>query len=184
MSDSKTLMQIKLEELGCRIEGDFISHAGIPLKVKWEIERLYVYPYWIRTKAIEDFIWEVGKLRPHYLFGIKTGGLLLAKDVGEALNEQGGKVSVNYRWCHQQVDEGRTIIMDDVLTTGGTVRGVVKEFNQKIAWAIETENKYKQKAEHNGKIVAIAVLVNRSQLTEIEGIPIISGFFADEVKSG
>lgn len=51
--------------------------------------------------------------------------------------------------------------MDDVLTTGSTV----KEYFDKV------------------HVLAVAVLVNRSKLTKINNRPIISGFFADEVNT-
>ena len=53
------------------------------------------------------------------------------------------------------------LIMDDVLTTGSTVRELFDKVH----------------------VLGVAVLVNRSRLTKINNKPIISGFFADEVNT-
>ena len=53
------------------------------------------------------------------------------------------------------------VLVDDVLTTGKTIEEYIK---------------------YNMKPMAIAVLVNRSKITQIDGIPIISGFHADIVE--
>ena len=50
------------------------------------------------------------------------------------------------------------ILIDDVITTGNTIRAYL-----------------------TSRIKAIAVLVNRSGLFDINGIPIITGIFADRV---
>ncbi|GAI53369.1 unnamed protein product [marine sediment metagenome] len=49
-------------------------------------------------------------------------------------------------------------MVDDVITTGRTIQLYL-----------------------TGEVVAIAVLVNRSGLSEINGIPIVSGIYADKV---
>jgi len=125
--------------------------------VKWDIEKLYTYPKWIRIEVLRLFIFSIGLLRPKTLIGIPTGGLLLANDVGGCLE------IIPYRAdsLHlRSISPGPQVLIDDVLTTGSTVRN----------WL-------------TGRIVAVAVLVNRSSLSDISGVPIVSGLVIDEVKS-
>jgi len=127
--------------------------------VFWDIEKLFRYPKWVRIKAIEPFIFEIGKRKPGLLVGMQKGGYLLAKDIAECLNLR--CLSESYYWCPDTTVEDPFIcLIDDVLTTGNTIRNYLKK----------------------GHVHWIAVLVNRSKLTEINGIPIISGLITDIVQ--
>ena len=151
-------MYNELITLGLREEGDFTLHSGAKSDVFWDIEKLFRYPEWMRIEAIKEFIWKVGLLSPGKLVGIRRGGLLLAHDVGKCLN----LTVLNQDGCVEElrkVGDG-VIIIDDVLTTGGTVSKCLKKFNN---------------------VVAVAVLINRSVKSEIGGVPIITGEYADNI---
>lgn len=157
----------RLTSLGLRKEGEFTLHSGAKSKIFWDIENLFRYPYWVRIKAIEEFIWQIGLAKPRFIAGIRKGGLLLAEDIGECLDtyilNQEGYVHINRN------PRGRgsgSILLDDVLTTGGTIREI-------LARGINLEG---------SEITHIAVLINRSGETEIDGIPIIIGAITDRLE--
>lgn len=159
----------KLLELGLREEGSFTLHSGRHSSVFWNIEKLFRYPYWIRVEAIKPFIWKIGLKNPELLVGIKTGGYLLAKDIGKCLfSHKLGLTMPVYSeeyYCRKEQSTFEclnTILLDDVMTTGGSIRDYLRK---------------------SDSVTSIAILVNRSGLKEIGGIPIISGLVADEVES-
>lgn len=148
-------MREQLERMGLRLKGDFTLKSGDTSSVKWDIEKMFQYPQWVRIETLRPWIWEIGFHRPNNLVGIPTGGLLLARDIGAV------KALDCYTTDHFTATVGlnrRTIVVDDVITTGKTIQGYLSK-----------------------ETVAIAVLVNRSGLDEINGIPIISGIYADRV---
>lgn len=79
----------RLIQLGVREEypswEEVTLSSGIKTRVFWNIKKLFSYPPWVRERAIESFIWQIGKLCPNTLMGICTGGLMLANDIQRAL---------------------------------------------------------------------------------------------------
>jgi len=165
----QTGMLERLTELGLREEGEERElHSGLKSNVFWDIEALFAYPSFIITKAIELFIWELGKLKPEQLIGIPTGGLLLGQHIRPLL-----RLPMNILVCHDPESHIRSrpcIMIDDVLTTGDTLARTINAMmdmhgTRGLGWRPNY----------------IAVLVNRGGITEIEGIPVISGIMADKV---
>ena len=153
-------MEDKLRRLGLRLEGDFPLHSGGRSSVFWDVEKLFNYPYWARIETIRPFIYGISIKKPALLVGIRRGGYLLAKDIGECLSLT--VMDDNYICNSKICPYGclKTILIDDCMTTGGSVRKYLK---------------------NSDSTIAVAILVNRSGLSEIDGIPIISGIHADEV---
>lgn len=153
-------MYDKLVTLGLRKEGEFTLHSGAKSNVFWNIEELYNYPEWVRVEAIKEFIWKIGVVRPGRLIGIRTGGLLLAHDIGKQLDiyvfNQDGYVEGGNE-VGRRLDN-KVIIIDDVLTTGGTATKCLERFDN---------------------VIAVAVLINRSNRDKLSGTPIITGLYAD-----
>jgi len=155
-------MQEKLDKLGLRIEGDFTLHSGAKTNVKWDIEKLFdvSIPDYERLFYLRPWHREILKFirsRDILIVGIPTGGYFLAQDFA---------THYKFRYAHpkyhlENTKKWNALIVDDVLTTGTTVR----EYFDKV------------------HVLAVAVLVNRSKLTRINNRPIISGFFADEVNT-
>ena len=143
----------KLERMGLKLKGDFTLKSGAKNNVKWDIEKMFQYPQWVRIETLRPWIWEIGLYRPNNLIGIRSGGFLLACDVGKALDAY-----ITDKYTTTVGHNRRAIVVDDVITTGRTIRGYLSE-----------------------ETIAIAVLVNRSGLDEINGIPIVTGIFADAV---
>lgn len=148
-------MEEKLIKMGLRLEGEFTLKSGVISHVKWDIERMFEYPQWVRVEAMRPWIYEIGLYRPNNLVGVSTGGWMLALDVGAKSSLD---VYVTDKYTNTVGLNRRVIVVDDVMTTGRTVRGYL-----------------------GSDVVAIAVLVNRSGLDEINGIPIVTGIFADKV---
>ena len=145
-------MRDKLKALGLRNTGEFRHHSGAESDVFWDVGKLFDYPEWMRVDALGSFIWQIGLLHPTCIVGIRTGGYQLAGDIANCLEIPSlpSDTSVEPRGC--------VVIVDDVLTTGQSCKEVLRCFND---------------------VVSIAVLINRSRLDEICGIPIISGCWAD-----
>lgn len=112
---------------------------------------MFQYPQWVRIETLRPWIWGIGLFCPNNLVGIRSGGFLLACDVGKALDTY-----VTDRCTTTLGHNRRTVVVDDVITTGRTIQGYLGK-----------------------ETVAIAVLINRSGLDEINGIPIVTGIFAD-----
>ena len=146
-------MREQLERMGLRLKGDFTLKSGATSSIKWDIEKMFQYPRWVRIQTLKSWIWEIGLYRPNNLIGIRSGGFLLACDVGHALD-----IHVCDRYTATVGLNRRAVVIDDVITTGRTIRGYLSE-----------------------EVVAIAVLVNRSGLSELNGVPIVTGTFADRV---
>ena len=164
VSSSLTIrsMQERLEKLGLRVEGDFTLHSGAKASVKWDIEKLHSdYALHERLFYLRPWHREILKFirgRDILIVGVPTGGYYLAMDFAEhyKLRYAHPKYHLN-----ESSKKWNAIVIDDVLTTGTTV----KEYFDKV------------------HVLAVAVLVNRSKLTKINNKPIISGFFADEVNT-
>jgi orotate phosphoribosyltransferase len=151
------MMINKLEALGLRLTGEFTLHSGVKSNIFWDVERLFLHPQWMRLEAIRPFIWKIGLLRPTCLVGVPTGGRLLAKDIAACLEIP------YFDDLLARFDNSKIILVDDVLTTGNTIRKYCKQSKQ---------------------IIAVAILVNRSkpgQFVAINSIPLISGIFADRI---
>lgn len=148
-------MEEKLREMGLRLEGDFTLKSGEQSNVFWDVSKLFGFPQWVRIEAMREWIYKIGLYRPNNLVGIQTGGFLLAGDICSY------KALDCYRTDHSTGTVGfsrRTVVVDDVITTGRTIQGYLSK-----------------------ETVAIAVLVNRSGLSELSGLPIVTGIFADRV---
>lgn len=156
-----------LIELGLREEYDEPQtlHSGGESRVFWNIQKLYRYSEWMRLEVLREWIWAIGLLDLDSAIGIRRGGLKLAEDVGKALDimvfNEGGYVEA-YRPTGKLIPDQKGILIDDVLTTGSTIKQTLGN-------------------PHLPQVTHIAVLVNRSGMAELEGIPIISGISTDEV---
>ena len=146
----------KLVELGLRKEGDFILSSRVRSEVFWDIEELFNYPKWIQEEAVREFIWKVGMLKPDAIVGIPRGGYILgglmARCLGVDIVEPA--TARSNRWG--------IVVVDDVLTTGNTISSYLQS-------GLST-------------VLAVAVLINRSDFSEMNGVPIISGVVTDFVE--
>jgi len=142
-------------------EGHFLLSSGLHSSVYWEKFRVLQYPHY--TGQLCSLI--AGHFRDQsvqLVAGPTTGGVLLAYEVARHLGirsiyaEKHDERRVFRRGFEISPGE-RTLVVDDVLTTGGSIRQVVDEVRRS-----------------GGEVIGIGVLVDRSQKKIDLGAPLFS----------
>jgi orotate phosphoribosyltransferase len=158
MSDE--IIQI-FRDAGAILEGHFLLTSGLHSPVYWEKFRVLQYPHY--TERLCRLIAQhFKKDKVQVVAGPTTGGIILTFEVARQLGVKGvfaekeGEVRVFRRGFTINPDE-RVLIVDDILTTGGSIVEV-----------IDAVRKLK------GNIVGIGVLVDRSEQTKDFGVPLFS----------
>ncbi|GAJ07567.1 unnamed protein product, partial [marine sediment metagenome] len=109
-----------LIKAGIRLEGDFTLKSGIKSSVKWDVELLFKdMLYHERRELLRPWARKIVKivhswLPPNWIVGIPTGGYLLSLELGYSCPV----IMAGYKLPYP----GRVLVVDDVLTTGATVR--------------------------------------------------------------
>ncbi|MFC2039666.1 orotate phosphoribosyltransferase [Chloroflexota bacterium] len=137
-------------ESGTKTEGHFLLTSGLHSPVYWEKFRVLQFPQYTEQLCrimAEHFRPE----NPQVVVGPTTGGVILSFEVARQLGLRGLFVEKNdsgertlKRGFNIGKDE-RVLIVDDILTTGGSVREVVSAVKKA-----------------GGDIIGIAVMVDRS----------------------
>jgi orotate phosphoribosyltransferase len=148
VADQKRIFEI-FEKAGALLKGHFLLSSGFHSDVYFEKYRVLQYPEYVETlcrKMAELF--KDDKIQ--VVVGPTTGGVIIAYEVAKNLGtrsiiaEPGETGRIFKRGF--SIDPGeRVLIVDDILTTGGSIREV-----------IELVEKYK------GDIQGIGVLLDRS----------------------
>ncbi len=110
--------------------------------------------------VLEEMEWDVESVDT--IVGISINGILFAHEIASQLNvdvaihrdgqgEEGGHLSTKYG----QVGGKRVVVVDDVLSTGKTMKNTISVLQGMGA-----------------EVLLALVLVNKTQLNEIEGIPL------------
>ncbi len=125
------------------------------------------------ASAMTDMIMECIDGKPDVVVGVATSGIpiatLVAEELGADLSmyypkklkwegkEQrvGGLFSENFA----KVDEKRCVIVDNVITTGSTIKETAEQIRSK-----------------NGKVLCAAVIIDKKGIDEMEGFPVLSIF--------
>jgi orotate phosphoribosyltransferase len=143
------------------LEGHFLLTSGLHSPVYWEKFRVLQHPQY--TEKLCQLIAEhFRKDRVQVVAGPTTGGIILAFEVARQLGVKGifaekeGEGRAFRRGFTINPGE-RVLIVDDILTTGGSILEV-----------IQAVNKLK------GDIVGIGVLVDRSEQPKDFGVPLFS----------
>jgi orotate phosphoribosyltransferase len=149
-----------LREAGAMLEGHFQLSSGKHSGLYVEKFRLLERPP--QTEALCKMIAEWAKpLRPGLICGPTTGGLLISYEVARHLglrsifaekNEDGGGRSFQRGFVIEPGE--RVVVVDDVLTTGGSVRDVID--------AVRTLK---------GELVGVATIIDRSGGKVDFGVP-------------
>jgi len=155
----------KVEEIfqksGALLKGHFLLTSGLHSPVYWEKFLVLQYPHYTEQlcRMIADHFREE---KIQVVAGPTTGGIILAFEVARQLGVRGifaeeeGTERVFRRGF--KIDPGeRVLIVDDILTTGGSIRGVMAAVNKL-----------------DGKIIGIGVLVDRSEQKLDFGVPLFS----------
>lgn len=142
-------MQI-FKDAGALQEGHFLLTSGLHSPVYWEKFRVLQYPR--HTEKLCRLIAEhFKKQNIEVVAGPTTGGIILAFEVAKQLGvksifaEKEGEKRVFRRGFTLHPGE-RVLVVDDVLTTGGSVTEVLDAVNQL-----------------GGNVIGIGVLVDRTQ---------------------
>jgi orotate phosphoribosyltransferase len=159
MNENEVLNIFK--KAGALLEGHFLLTSGLHSPVYWEKFRVLQYP--------ESTAQLCSLIARHYkdqkiqvVAGPTTGGVILAFEVAKQLGvrsafaEKEGTSRVFRRGFTIKPGE-RVLIVDDILTTGGSVVEVIKAVNKV-----------------SGNIVGIGVMVNRSDQEIDLGAPLYS----------
>ena len=170
MSDE--IIQI-FRDAGAILEGHFLLTSGLHSPVYWEKFRVLQYPHY--TEKLCRLIAEhFKKDKVQVVAGPTTGGIILAFEVARQLGVRGifaekldpdsksgqGKEGTSERAFRRgfNIEPGeRVLLVDDILTTGGSIREVISAISKT-----------------QGKLVGIGVLVDRAEKSPDFGVP----FFA------
>lgn len=146
---------------GAMLKGHFRLTSGLHSPVYWEKFQVMQFPH--LTEQLCRMIAEHYRNRDvQIVAGPTTGGIILAHEVGRQLGvrslyaEKEGEERVFRRGFN--IDPGeRVLIVDDILTTGGSIREVMAAVTQR-----------------GGRIIGVGVLVDRSGQALDFGVPLFS----------
>ena len=149
------------QKAGALLKGHFLLASGLHSPVYWEKFRVLQFPNYTEQlcRMIADHFRKQGI---QAVAGPTTGGIILAFEVAKQLGvrslfaEKEGDERVFRRGFN--IDPGeRVLVVDDILTTGGSIREVMAAVNKP-----------------GGKIIGIGVLVDRSEQKLDFGVPLFS----------
>jgi len=149
-------------ETGALLEGHFLLASGLHSPVYWEKIRVLQFPDY--TKQFCSMIANHYRQQGIQLVaGPTTGGIILAFETAKQLGlraiyaEKEGDKGRTFRRGAAIKPGERVLIVDDILTTGGSVREVVAAVT-----------------EQGGEIIGIGILVDRSEQGIDFGVPLFS----------
>ena len=146
---------------GAVLEGHFLLHSGMHSAVYWEKFRVLQYPEYVSQLC--------GMIARHFrdvpidlVAGPATGGMILAFEVARQMGKRAIYAEKegdrkNFRRGAAIAPGDRILIVDDVMTAGGSINEVTAAIN-----------------ERQGKLVGVGVLVDRSDVTPDFGVPLYS----------
>jgi len=149
------------EEVGAVKEGHFLLTSGLHSPIYWDKFRLLQYPH--HTSKLCDLI--VQKFIDQQIdivVGPMTGGIILAFETARQLGvmsafaEKEGS-TLAFRRDYNITQEKRVLVVDDVMTTGGSVWNTIHAVNK-----------------FGGSVVGVGLLVDRSQNKVDFGVPLFS----------
>jgi len=154
-----------LREAGALAEGHFLLTSGRHSAVYWEKFRILEKPKYAE-RLCREISGHFHDCNVGLVAGPTTGGVIVAYEVARQLGvrsifaEKQGETRVFRRGF--QIDGGdRVLIVDDVLTTGGSIREVVDEVRRKGA-----------------DLVGVGVLIDRSEGEVDLGVPLFAAYRA------
>lgn len=150
------------KEAGAFTEGHFQLTSGLHSPMYWEKFRILEHPRYTERlcRMIANHFRDENV---QLVAGPTTGGVIVAYEVARQLGvrsifaERVGTSARVFRRGFEIAPGERVLVVDDVLTTGGSVREVMAEAGRK-----------------GGQLVGIGVLVDRTQADVDFGIPLFS----------
>jgi orotate phosphoribosyltransferase len=148
MSNQKEIFDI-FEKSGALLKGHFLLSSGLHSGLYFEKFQVLQYPEYVEVlcRKLADFFKDDGV---EVVVGPTTGGVIIAYEVAKNLKvrsifaEPGEQGRIFKRGFNLNKGE-RVLIVDDILTTGGSVKEVVQLVEQ-----------------HQAEILGIGILLDRS----------------------
>ncbi|MBM4447957.1 MAG: orotate phosphoribosyltransferase [Chloroflexi bacterium] len=148
-----------LQKSGALLKGHFLLTSGLHSPAYWEKFRILQFPGYTEQlcRMIADHF---RHQRVQVVAGPTTGGIILAYEVARQLGVRGifAEKEGTERSFRRgfNIDAGeRVLIVDDILTTGSSIREVIAAVKKL-----------------GGNIIGIGVLVDRSERTQDHGFPL------------
>ncbi|MBP1707666.1 MAG: orotate phosphoribosyltransferase [Chloroflexi bacterium] len=151
------------EKSGAILKGHFLLTSGLHSPIYWEKFQVLQYPAYTQElcRMIADNFRDQGI---QVVAGPTTGGIILAFEVARQLGVRGifaekkeGSSERAFRRGFSIAPGERVLLVDDILTTGGSIREVISAISSL-----------------KGKLVGIGVLVDRSEKAVDFGVPLFS----------
>ena len=150
------------EKAGAVLKGHFLLASGLHSPVYWEKMRVLQFPAYTEQlcRMIADHF---GNQNIQLVAGPTTGGIILAFEVARQLGiraafaEKGANEERTFRRGASISPGERVLIVDDIMTRGGSIRAVMAAV-----------------AKQGGVAVGIGVLVDRSEQGIDFGVPLFS----------
>jgi len=150
------------EKSGAVLKGHFLLTSGLHSPIYWEKFQVLQFPHYTEKLCgmIADHFREE---KVQIVAGPTTGGIILAHEVARQLGVRSifaEKENTGERTFRRgfRIDPGeRVLVVDDILTTGGSIREVTAAVNKR-----------------GGRVIGIGVLVDRSQQKIEFGVPLFS----------
>jgi len=149
------------QKSGALLKGHFLLASGLHSPIYWEKFRVLQFPNY--TEQLCHMIANhFRKQGIQVVAGPTTGGIILAFEVARQLGVRGifAEKEGDERAFRRgfSIDPGeRVLIVDDILTTGGSIREVIAAVTKL-----------------DGKVIGIGVLVDRSEQKREFGVPLFS----------
>lgn len=149
------------QKSGALLKGHFLLTSGLHSPVYWEKFRVLQFPNYT-GQLCQMIASHFRKQEIQVVAGPTTGGIILAFEVARQLGVRGifAEKEGTERAFRRGFDIGfgeRVLIVDDILTTGGSIHEVMAAVNKL-----------------GGKIIGIGVLVDRSEQKLEFGVPLFS----------
>ncbi len=150
-----------LQKTGALLKGHFLLTSGLHSPLYWEKFRVLQFPNYT-AELCQMIAGHFKNEKVQVVAGPTTGGIIIAFEVAKQLGvrsvfaEKEGDERVFRRGFN--IDPGeRVLIVDDILTTGGSIREVMTAV-----------------AKLQGKLMGVGVLVDRSEQKVDFGVPLFS----------
>ena len=150
------------QKSGAMFKGHFLLASGLHSPVYWEKFRVLQYPDYTE-QLCHMIVTHFQKHKIQVVAGPTTGGIILAFETARQLGVRGifaekeGAVERAFRRGFSISSGERVLIVDDILTTGNSIREVLDAVTRQ-----------------GGVVIGIGVLVDRSEQTVDFGVPFFS----------
>ena len=150
------------EKAGAVLKGHFLLTSGLHSPVYWEKIRVLQFPAYTEQLC--------GMIASHFrnqnvqlVAGPTTGGIIIAHEVARQLGtraiyaEREGTAARTFRRGFTITPGERVLVVDDVLTTGGSIQEVISAVTNQ-----------------GGAVIGIGIFVDRSEESIDFGVPLFS----------